>query len=457
MTGFALLGANQKAPVAELLTRKHQLNSYRVLNREAKLSYASCLQKLNIHPLCERVLRNFYGYQWRCSGRENFQTHSAGRMLLSRVWLPDRRFMEFEGLSGFRVIWNNLQEFDLSDSGYHCIERIPHLVQGGKMAQWLVREFGDRKDCGSNPTSASLLPLSMLGQPGNVPSLVLPSFRPSWGVSGGRSSRVSEKPCVLLEPKLQEVSEIQSFANKSGYSGDSPGTKLICPEASNPNNRTARRLDGCVTCGLRAKRRHVLIGQNTSQSESSIFSLTLLAPPREILARPCGAFSVKLSRCLAAILTEEGTRAGISPGCSTLDEGSRDAEQMNVLYQTASFFSPYDIRDVVIHVLHGALIQQKTVEKVKGQLQPTNWSISREIHTHLQINLVFTRDQTEPLVYDVLQLNVLHTGRLMIQLARYSRYRKNKIGWEANLMLTYHHHPDVPTPPGSYSGSLDSK
>ncbi|KER27001.1 hypothetical protein T265_13887, partial [Opisthorchis viverrini] len=46
-----------------------------------------------------------------------------------------------------------------------------------------------------------------------------------------------------------------------------------------------------------------------------------------------------------------------------------------------------------------------------------------EKYTHLQINLVFTGDSIESLVYDVLQLNVLHTDRLMIQLARYSRYR----------------------------------
>ncbi|KER32390.1 hypothetical protein T265_12822, partial [Opisthorchis viverrini] len=36
-------------------------------------------------------------------------------------------------------------------------------------------------------------------------------------------------------------------------------------------------------------------------------------------------------------------------------------------------------------------------------------------YTHFQINLVFTRDSTESLIYDVLQLNVLHTGRLMFQ------------------------------------------
>ncbi|KER33384.1 hypothetical protein T265_00704 [Opisthorchis viverrini] len=40
-----------------------------------------------------------------------------------------------------------------------------------------------------------------------------------------------------------------------------------------------------------------------------------------------------------------------------------------------------------------------------------------EKYTHLQINLVFTKDSIESLVYDILKLNVLHTGRLMIQLA----------------------------------------
>ncbi|KER25167.1 hypothetical protein T265_07329 [Opisthorchis viverrini] len=46
----------------------------------------------------------------------------------------------------------------------------------------------------------------------------------------------------------------------------------------------------------------------------------------------------------------------------------------------------------------------------------------REIR-YLQINLVFTRDSSESLIYDILQLNVLHTNRLMIQLARYSGFR----------------------------------
>ncbi|KAG5442235.1 hypothetical protein CSKR_100179 [Clonorchis sinensis] len=42
----------------------------------------------------------------------------------------------------------------------------PHLVEC---------KFTDRKVCGSNPTSASRLPLSWFGQPGSIPALVLPS------------------------------------------------------------------------------------------------------------------------------------------------------------------------------------------------------------------------------------------------------------------------------------------
>ncbi|KAG5447554.1 hypothetical protein CSKR_101327 [Clonorchis sinensis] len=42
------------------------------------------------------------------------------------------------------------------------------------IAQWLRRELTDRKVRGTNPTSASRLPLSMLRQPG-IPALVLPS------------------------------------------------------------------------------------------------------------------------------------------------------------------------------------------------------------------------------------------------------------------------------------------
>ncbi|KAG5449705.1 hypothetical protein CSKR_103080 [Clonorchis sinensis] len=45
----------------------------------------------------------------------------------------------------------------------------------GLMAQWLELEFTDRKIRRSNPTFASRLLLSKLGQPGSIPALVLSS------------------------------------------------------------------------------------------------------------------------------------------------------------------------------------------------------------------------------------------------------------------------------------------
>ncbi|KAG5442210.1 hypothetical protein CSKR_100203 [Clonorchis sinensis] len=44
-----------------------------------------------------------------------------------------------------------------------------------EMVQWFECEFTDRKVRGSNPTSASRLPLSGLGQPGCIQALMLPT------------------------------------------------------------------------------------------------------------------------------------------------------------------------------------------------------------------------------------------------------------------------------------------
>ncbi|KER22218.1 hypothetical protein T265_09640 [Opisthorchis viverrini] len=55
------------------------------------------------------------------------------------------------------------------------------VTEGVRWSKWLEREFTDRKVRGSNPTSASRLPLSRLGQPGSIPALVL--------LSGGMAVR----------------------------------------------------------------------------------------------------------------------------------------------------------------------------------------------------------------------------------------------------------------------------
>ncbi|KAG5454321.1 hypothetical protein CSKR_109227, partial [Clonorchis sinensis] len=54
-------------------------------------------------------------------------------------------------------------------------------------------------------------------------------------------------------------------------------------------------------------------------------------------------------------------------------------------------------------------------------LNPHCTELDKNAHSH--VDWVFTEDSSESLVYGVVQLNVLHRGRLMFQLVRCSRYR----------------------------------
>ncbi|KAG5443279.1 hypothetical protein CSKR_106281 [Clonorchis sinensis] len=61
------------------------------------------------------------------------------------------------------------------------------FTETDKMARWLKREFTDRKVPGSNPISASRLPLSRLWQPGSILTLVSPSV----GMADGHQKSAS--------------------------------------------------------------------------------------------------------------------------------------------------------------------------------------------------------------------------------------------------------------------------
>ncbi|KAG5450703.1 hypothetical protein CSKR_102923 [Clonorchis sinensis] len=63
--------------------------------------------------------------------------------------------------------------------------------------KWLEREFNNRKVRGSNPTSASRLPLSRLGQPGSISALVLPS-----GGMAARHRKGVTAERFLLRPEI---------------------------------------------------------------------------------------------------------------------------------------------------------------------------------------------------------------------------------------------------------------
>ncbi|KER23559.1 hypothetical protein T265_14614, partial [Opisthorchis viverrini] len=59
----------------------------------------------------------------------------------------------------------------------------------GETAQWLEREFADRKVRGSNPTPASRIPPSVFGQPGSIKVSCL--------ITGGIAAR--HRKCVTAE------------------------------------------------------------------------------------------------------------------------------------------------------------------------------------------------------------------------------------------------------------------
>ncbi|KER21946.1 hypothetical protein T265_09846 [Opisthorchis viverrini] len=65
-----------------------------------------------------------------------------------------------------------LTQSDVTRSAYG---KLPFFHCYQSWLKWLEREFTDRKVRGSNPTSATRLPLSRLGQPDSIPALVLPS------------------------------------------------------------------------------------------------------------------------------------------------------------------------------------------------------------------------------------------------------------------------------------------
>ncbi|KAG5441345.1 hypothetical protein CSKR_103221 [Clonorchis sinensis] len=161
------------------------------------------------------------------------------------------------------------------------------------MAQWLEREFTNRKVRGSNPTSASRL-LSRLRQPGNIPALVLPS--------GGMAVRHREKPAAkrflfLTHSILDSGLEARWF-------------KWLERELID------RKVRG------------------SSPTSASRLLLSRLGQSGRIpaLVLPSGGMAVRHRkavtpfRCLAAMPPEGSTRAGILPGCPSLDRGSREAE-----------------------------------------------------------------------------------------------------------------------------------
>ncbi|KAG5446506.1 Glutamine-dependent NAD(+) synthetase [Clonorchis sinensis] len=97
------------------------------------------------------------------------QLASQGASSCKKFWLVNTLSGGFGGLSFEPVLVPSLRMSVVRIRDSSVDDVFPMWLK------WLEREFTDRKVRGSNPTSASRLPLSRLGQPGSISAFVLPS------------------------------------------------------------------------------------------------------------------------------------------------------------------------------------------------------------------------------------------------------------------------------------------
>ncbi|KAG5455256.1 hypothetical protein CSKR_106438, partial [Clonorchis sinensis] len=164
--------------------------------------------------------------------------------------------------------------------------------------QWLERKFTDRKVRGSNPTSASQLPLSRLGQPGSIPAPMLPlgyiAVRHQKGATAERFSSLS-LDCSCLNMDSLVVSQPSCFLRREFADRKVRG--------SNPTSVSRLLLSRLGKVGS------ISALVLSLDSTAARFVRSAAAPLRRPNAMP----------------PEGSTRAGILPGCPSLDRGSREA------------------------------------------------------------------------------------------------------------------------------------
>ncbi|KAG5441692.1 hypothetical protein CSKR_103172 [Clonorchis sinensis] len=137
--------------------------------------------------------------------------------------------------------------------------------------KWSEREFTGRKVRGSNPTSASRLPLSRLGQPGSIPALVLPS--------GGMAARhrkgaTAERLFLYLKHLLTQVflnlSSTECAAPMSSGTSVSAVTPFRCLAAMPLEGSTgAGILPGCPSLDRGSRKAEVGFEPQTFRSINS--------------------------------------------------------------------------------------------------------------------------------------------------------------------------------------------
>ncbi|KER31802.1 hypothetical protein T265_02033 [Opisthorchis viverrini] len=176
--------SSMKVPFAKLRTR-FLIGSLRI--RAAKLwplqAFNACCRRTIVHVERYRPIRN-EAIGKRVIGRETGSSIEECVQHQKPLWLNHRlskvtqaeRWPNFDLVEGFESGHEKSASCgcDLSSrmrfaSSSLCTSEIWEM--SGVMVQWLEREVTDQKVRGSNPTSASRLLLSWLGQPGSIPAL----------------------------------------------------------------------------------------------------------------------------------------------------------------------------------------------------------------------------------------------------------------------------------------------
>ncbi|KAG5452951.1 Solute carrier 12 member 9, partial [Clonorchis sinensis] len=194
------------------------------------------------------------------------------------------------------------------------------------MAQWLS-EFTVLKVRGSNPTYASRLLVSKLGQRGSIPALVLPS--------GGMATR-HRKRVTAGRFSRDRRGRIDTPVHHFPLPLEQRFTKDIVIDNGNPERYIELfRRQAC--CRLQPD--FLIINKNKSFSYSTLpapnchatrrkhegWDTARLPKPTQGMSRGRGGVRTTDLACLAATPPERSTRSGILSGCSSLDR-SRDAE-----------------------------------------------------------------------------------------------------------------------------------
>ncbi|KAG5445375.1 hypothetical protein CSKR_104637 [Clonorchis sinensis] len=124
----------------------------------------------------ERCLGNLAVSQPSCFLRVEWQLGTGRVLQLNDVCMYDLRSPSPTELdTNLFILFEELPKNILRGKLLFFALLLIHGSFGGEVAQRLERERTDRKVRGSNPASASRLPLSRLGKPGSIPALVLPS------------------------------------------------------------------------------------------------------------------------------------------------------------------------------------------------------------------------------------------------------------------------------------------